>query len=194
MRDHLVSATARLIAEQRAAGLTVRQIAEEAGVAAGALYNHFDDKDDLLAHGLLAHIDTVERSLARPPAAGDLTLAENLAAYLRYLVDLHEQILPAFAGLFAQPAAIARFHAFPASEKGGDLHQHVDAHLRGERDLGRLGPTVDTGAAASLLIGACYELVLPRLFGGVGAPVADGGRHLRAVVGVLLDGMTGQPG
>jgi AcrR family transcriptional regulator len=164
LRDHLVRVTEQLIAEQRAEGLTVRRIAQKANVASGVLYNYFADKEDLLAQGLLAHITTVERTLARPPSPGEGALEDNLVAYLRYLLDLHEQILPAFAGLLTQPKVLARFHALPAADKGGNLRQHMAAHLRAEQQIGRLGADVDPDAGATLLVGACYELVLPRLF------------------------------
>jgi AcrR family transcriptional regulator len=164
LRDHLVRVTQRLIAGQRTEGLTVRRIAQEARVASGVLYNYFTDKEDLLAQGLLAHIAAVERTLNPPPRPGQDSLEANLAAYLRYLLDLHEQILPAFAGLLTQPKVLARFNALPAAEKGGNLHQHLTAHLRAEQHLGRLAPQLDPDAAATLIVGACYELVLPRLF------------------------------
>ncbi|OLT03150.1 hypothetical protein BJF90_26975 [Pseudonocardia sp. CNS-004] len=164
LRDHLVTVTERLIAERRTDGLTVRGIAREARVASGVLYNYFADKEDLLAQGLLAHITTVEQTLSGPPGPGEGSLETNLVGYLRYLLELHERILPAFAGLLPQPKVLARFNAMPAAEKGGDLHQHLAAHLRGEQRMGRLGPQVDADAAATLLIGACYDLVLPRLF------------------------------
>jgi AcrR family transcriptional regulator len=164
LRDHLVRVSERLIAEQRPEGLTVRRIAQEARVASGVLYNYFADKEDLLAQGLLAHINTVERTLTGPPGPGEGPLEDNLVAHLRYLLDLHERILPAFAALLTQPKVLARFNALPAAEKGGDLRQHLGAHLRAEQLIGRLGPHVDTDAAATLLVGACYQLVLPRLF------------------------------
>jgi AcrR family transcriptional regulator len=164
LRDHLVRVTERLIAERRTEGLTVRGIAGEARVASGVLYNYFADKEELLAQGLLAHINTVGRTLGGPPGPGEGALEANLVAYLRYLLDLHERIIPAFAGLLTQPKVLARFNALPAAEKGGDLHQHLAAHLRTEQQIGRLGAHVDTDAAATLLVGSCYELVLPGLF------------------------------
>lgn len=164
LREHLLRVTERLIAEQRTEGLTVRRIAQEARVASGVLYNYFTDKEDLLAQGLLAHITTVARTLTPPPDPGEGSLEANLVAYLQYLLDLHERILPAFAGLLTQPKVVARFNALPAEDKGGNLRQHLAAHLHAEQQIGRLAPHVDTNAAATLLVGACYELVLPRLF------------------------------
>ncbi len=64
LRDYLIATAARLIDERGSAGLAVRDIAREAQVADGVLYNYFEDKEDLLAHALLAHVGTVMHAAA----------------------------------------------------------------------------------------------------------------------------------
>ncbi|MFG1675885.1 TetR family transcriptional regulator [Micromonospora sp. NPDC049282] len=44
LREHLIAAAARLLDRRGPAGLTVRDVAREAGVADGVVYNHFADK------------------------------------------------------------------------------------------------------------------------------------------------------
>src|SRR5262249_56708222 len=56
LRDHLIATAARLIDQRGSTGLAVRDIAREARVADGVLYNYFEDKEDLLAHALLTHV------------------------------------------------------------------------------------------------------------------------------------------
>ena len=46
-RQEIVAATVRLVARQGVTGASIRQIASEAGVTEGALYRHFENKDDL---------------------------------------------------------------------------------------------------------------------------------------------------
>jgi AcrR family transcriptional regulator len=46
-RDEIVAATVRLVSRQGVSGASIRQIATEAGVTEGALYRHFESKDDL---------------------------------------------------------------------------------------------------------------------------------------------------
>src|SRR5439155_17654513 len=78
LRDYLIETAARLIDQRGSAGLAVRDIAREAKVADGVLYNYFEDKEDLLVHALLAHGGNVMGSgpgLLAPPAGG--TVAEN---------------------------------------------------------------------------------------------------------------------
>ena len=48
LRRHLIDVTQRLLAAHGSAGLTTREIAREAQVADGLLYNHFAGKGDLV--------------------------------------------------------------------------------------------------------------------------------------------------
>jgi len=168
---HLVAAAERLIASQGAAGLTVRAIAREARVADGVLYNHFADKEELLALALHAHVRSVERGLpALPAEAGSGAVEDNLRAYVAYGMALHVAILPAFAGLLAQPKVLSRFAelADPVAH-GPGLRAALAAYLRAEQALGRLSAAADPDAAATMIVGACHELVLPHLLHGTPA-------------------------
>ncbi|MGI5204535.1 TetR/AcrR family transcriptional regulator [Spirillospora sp. CA-108201] len=166
LRDHLIATAERMIAERGTAGLTVRAIAREAGVADGVLYNHFADKEELLAHALRAHAESVARPLGELPEPGAGTVEQNLRAYVAHGLALHDGLLPALTGLVAQPAVLARFAAL--SGGGGTWNERLASYLRGERDLGRLAPDARVEAAASLIVGACHEPVLSLLFQGRG--------------------------
>src|SRR6185312_10916582 len=83
LRDHLIATVARLLTERGSAGLTVRDIAREAQVADGVLYNHFADKEELIALGLGVYLHRVmgETMAALPQRAGEGTVPDNLRAY-----------------------------------------------------------------------------------------------------------------
>jgi AcrR family transcriptional regulator len=166
LRDHLIATAERMMAERGAAGLTVRAIAREAGVADGVLYNHFSDKEELLAHALRAHAEAVARPLPPLPEPGTGTVEENLRAYVEHGLVLHNGLLPAVAGLVAQPDVLARFAELSGGK--GDWNARLTAYLRGERDLGRLAPDARVEAATSMIVGACHEPVLSVLFQGRG--------------------------
>jgi AcrR family transcriptional regulator len=127
LRDYLIETAARMIDQRGSAGLAVRDIAREAKVADGVLYNYFEDKEDLLVHALLAHVGNVMASapgLLPPPGEG--TVAENLRVFIDGGIANLLRVTPAFAGLLSQPKVLTRFHAMvggdaafdPAAEDG----------------------------------------------------------------------------
>src|SRR5690606_27948177 len=126
LREHLVATAERMISERGTAGLTVRAIAREAGVADGVLYNHFADKEELLAHALRARLEAVEKTLPPLPEAGDATVQANLRVYVEHGMALHRGLLPALAGLLATPEVLTRFASLSG---GGDWRDRLAAYL-----------------------------------------------------------------
>ena len=207
LRDYLIATAARLIDQRGSAGLAVRDIAREAQVADGVLYNYFEDKEDLLVHALLAHVGNVMDSapqLLPPPGEG--TVAENLRAFIDGGIATLLRVTPAFAGLIAQPKVLARFHAMvggdpafdPASADGGHtaredgrgLPDLLTAYLRGEQRLGRVRVGVDIDAAAALIVGAMHGQILPRvLFTPPGSPVTIPPGLGARLADIVLDGI-----
>ncbi|WKX71423.1 TetR/AcrR family transcriptional regulator [Streptomyces sp. XD-27] len=189
LRHHLIATAERLIAERGGLGLTVRAIAREAGVADGVLYNHFADKEELLAHALRAHVRTVEAGLGGLPEPGSGTVEANLRAHIGYGLALHRGILPAFAGLLAHPKVLAGFAGL--AEPGGDWRDRLTGYLRAERDLGRLAPGARVESAAAMIVGVCHETVLSLLFQGAGTPTAPplGPEAVDDLVTAVLDGI-----
>jgi len=195
LRDHLIATAARLIDQRGSADLAVRDIAREAKVADGVLYNYFQDKEDLLAHALLAHVGHVMTSgqqLLPPPGAG--TVAENLRLFIDGGIALLQRVTPAFAGLLSQRKVLLRFHAmvggdaaFEPTAGGGNersaepqgsgesprgLPDLLTTYLHAEQRLGRVDAGADIDAAASLIVGAIHGQILPRiLFNPPGTPI-----------------------
>ncbi len=196
LREHLIATAERLIAEQGTAGLTVRAIAREARVADGVLYNHFADKEELLALALHAHVRSVERRLGEPPGrAGEGSVEANLRAYAAYGVALHIAILPAFAGLLHQPRVLIRFGELTNPTAGGrGLRADLADYLRAELLLGRLSPDASPEAAATMIIGACHELVLlPLLSGTVLTPDQVPPDFTDSLITTILTGLDPEP-
>src|SRR6266436_9106097 len=97
LREHLIATAARLIDERGSADLAVRDIAREAQVADGALYNYFEDKEDLLVHALLAHVGKVMASAPRLlPPPGEGTVVENLRVFIDGGIANLLRVTPAF--------------------------------------------------------------------------------------------------
>ena len=146
LRGYLIATAARLIDERGSAGLGVREIAREAQVADGVLYNYFEDKEDLLAHALLAHVGAVMHAEApRMPPAGTGSVAGNLAMFIDSGMASLVRVAPAFAGLVSQPKVLIRFHAMV----GGDPAFVGDAADEGDPVPGDGKRERGTGADAT---------------------------------------------
>jgi AcrR family transcriptional regulator len=185
LRDHLIATAARLLAERGGGGggLAVRDIAREAQVADGVLYNYFEDKEDLLAQALLAHVGAVMNAAPTFATAGIGELVDNLTAFIDGGLAVLGRVLPAFAGLLSQPGVLRRFHAMvggdraftgepgdqprDAPEPGGDgLPAILRTYLRSEQHLARVHPSADIDATCTLVVGAIHGLILPPLLLG----------------------------
>jgi AcrR family transcriptional regulator len=185
LREHLIAAAARLIDQRGTAGLSVRDIAREARVADGVLYNYFADKEDLLAQALLAHVGAVMGSAPQLlPPAGTGTVAGNLQVFFEQGVAVLSRVTPAFAGLLSQPKVLTRFHGMVGGDAafsgaptgdagqrvgggtvgdGGSFGELLSNYLRGEQEVGRIDGAADTDAVTILLVGAIHGQVLPRM-------------------------------
>jgi AcrR family transcriptional regulator len=188
LRGHLIATAARLIDQRGTAGLAVRDIAREAKVADGALYNYFEDKEDLLAHALLAHVGAVMNDTPRLPPAGTGTVAENLRMFIEHAFEVLKRVTPAFAGLMSQPKVLTRFHAMIGGDaafgNAPDDHHETDGgpaglpeiitdYLRAEQQHGRIDPSADVDAAAMVIVGVIHGQVLPRvLFNPTGSEIS----------------------
>jgi hypothetical protein len=131
----------------------------------------------------------VEQRVGRPAADG--TLAENLHAFVTHALAVHAAFLPAFAGLVGQPEVFARFEALPnPTADGRGLHAALADYLRVEQDQGRVGADTDPDAVATLVIGACHELLLPRLYRGTTTPAEVPPGYVEKLVATVLNGIT----
>jgi AcrR family transcriptional regulator len=164
LRDHLITVAAQLIDERGSSGLTVRDIANAAHVAGGALYNHFEDKEELLAHALATHVMTVMHSMHTLPKPGESSVDENLRAFVRTGLAVLSRVIPAFVGFFDHRGVIKQAMAINGgpSEAGG-IPAQLSSYLRSEQQLGRISLDANPDSAAALIVGACHDLVLPRM-------------------------------
>ena len=90
--ERILDAAARIFHEQGYAGATTNDIADEAGLSIGSLYQYFPNKDALLAALTKRHITTTTSSLADmigklPEDSGFDVI---LRAVVRFLVEQHD--------------------------------------------------------------------------------------------------------
>lgn len=80
LRADVLAAAGRLIAESGVEHLTMRRLAERAGVAVATLYNQFGDRDGVLVAFVDQALDDLERRLDAHPALGPIAATRGLFA------------------------------------------------------------------------------------------------------------------
>ena len=108
------AAALKLFARHGYAAVSMRQIAAEVGVQAGALYLYTPDKQSLLAELMADHMETVLAALAQEPMPADPV--GRLDAFARFHVRFHlerpEAVFVAYMELRnLEPARFARIEA-----------------------------------------------------------------------------------
>jgi len=144
-RNRIVEAALGLMAERGFAGVTMKAVAETAGIARQTLYNHFPDVDSIVAEAIEAHqvenlqalrgvLATIESPVARlehlvrqaaasavhhHPAAG---IQHGLSAEMQTTLDRHDaELLSIIEGTLQAGIESDEFRA--------DLDVSRDAHL-----------------------------------------------------------------
>ncbi len=77
-RRDVIDAAGQLIAEGGVEGLTMRKLAERAGVAVATLYNQFGDRDGVLVAFVSFGLDQLELELDAQPDAGPIDTTREL--------------------------------------------------------------------------------------------------------------------
>ena len=191
LREHLVEAVDEFLEHESIHGLTTRTIAHHAGVADGALYNHFDDKAELVVAALVRRFGRlVARLEASVPTAGKGSVTANVQGFARSLVHLNAEAIGTGAGLLADPALLHRFWAEIHREPFGieRLRRPLADYLDAERAQGRIVDDADVDALVTLVFGAC---VLGGLSEHLGAHAHQpaGHAHLDAAIETALRGI-----
>jgi AcrR family transcriptional regulator len=186
LRGHLIDTAERLLSERQVTSITARDLAREAGVSDGVLYNYFADKSELLLTALLRRFDQLLDDLeAHLPAPGSGSVETSVLACAEALLRFDVEGFPMLAKLLGDPPLLHRFlvetHRRPVHTKR--VRTPIVDYFAGERRRGRIA-NVDPEAAADLLIGSIAQLALTTVTGG--RPPA---RRLPAIVDTLVRGL-----
>jgi len=189
----IAEAGLRLFCARGYLNVTVDDIAREAGVTKGAVYHHFDGKEDLLAVALERHFRrTFERGGATRPAAAGETTRQRVEALLWAGWQFWHSA--EFQGLFrlvlgeagdAVPAVRERFLA-EGPHRGWETLGNL---VREGQQRGEFRPSVDADAAAKLVAcGLVLQIVLKGMAGSKKrASRAEFERELEHVMRMIAD-------
>ncbi len=156
-REEIVAAAAKVMREQGYAHATTKVIAQTAGYSEAMLYKHFRDKTDLFLSVLSDELPALGRTLAELTAdPGQAPLRDNLVRVARLGLAFYTDSFPIAISMFSS-RELLRSHR---DRVGGGPRiplKGVEGYLRAEQVLGRIKAETDVEAAASLLLGACFQ-------------------------------------
>jgi AcrR family transcriptional regulator len=159
-RDRIIDAAEQAIHEYGLAGATTKRIASQAGCSEALLYKHFPGKEALLLAVLLERLPALAPALAAlRERVGQGDLADNLTEFALAAVDFYGRAAGIASGVMSDPSLLSGFRSMLAKAGTGPqvpIEALAEA-LRAEQRLGRLDGAIDAGAAASLLMGACFH-------------------------------------
>src|SRR5258708_12820836 len=135
-RQKILNGAEKLLLLKGLARVTTKEIARETGLSEGALYRHFDHKEEiffaLLAKNQPALHDTFQ---AHQPGTG--TLNENLAAIAQATIRYYEQLIPIGASFLADKELLTQFREtiLPLNMGPQNVFQRVDAYIKHAHQL-----------------------------------------------------------
>ncbi|MGH3734909.1 MAG: TetR/AcrR family transcriptional regulator [Micromonosporaceae bacterium] len=159
-RVRILDAAAGVMRERGIGRTTTKEIARAVGLSEAALYKHFPDKTELLMCVLRErNPQFIEYVAQLPGKVGADPVAQTLTELARHAVRFYVAGMPMIAALYAEPDLLARQRAeLRAAGLGPHLaNRGVADYLAAEQRLGRIAAGTDPYAAASLLVGACFQ-------------------------------------
>jgi AcrR family transcriptional regulator len=198
-RDRILDAAAHVMRTRGFARTTTKEIARAAGYSEATLYKHFQDKTDLFLAVLKERLPSLGSTLSAlsagidadaDTAAGE-TLASRLTATARGAIAFYEASFPISASVFSEPELLTAHHAAVTRQGAGPQYpvEALARYLRLEQGRDRIRPGADCDAAASLLLGSCFQYAFLRCFAQLPPDPDAAQAHATAIVTTLLAGL-----
>ncbi|MFC3454272.1 TetR/AcrR family transcriptional regulator [Amycolatopsis speibonae] len=185
-RQQIAAAVRRIAAERGLEGVSLNEVAAEAGISKGFVQHYFASRDDMLRHAATTLRGGIEERIAAARPDGEPGVRDLLVALLPLDDAARDDALVANAFLvraLKDPEIAGHFRT-----GHGQLRDVVAAMLAASRDDGDLVATVDPPAEAVLLLA---------LVSGLGDAVLLGyqtGEEAIALVDLHLSRITAAPG
>ncbi len=175
MGERIVAAALRVMAKRGATNATTREIAREAGVSEGSLYNHFQNKTELFG-AAFGSVSTGIRAAMQEllGAVGEHTVEDNLARFASAAVRFYGDLLPMAGSVLGDPEVLAWLQL--TGRAGGPAMGQVGLlrYLGLEQERGRLRQDAQLPFIAAGLLGACQHRAFAALLGGESSPAVPG--------------------
>lgn len=168
-RERIVEAAERVMRSKGLARSTTKEIAREAGYSEGAIYKHFESKEELFICVLTERLPPfVEMVQELPGRVGEEDLGDVLGEVGSAALAFYGESFPMSASIFSEPGLLAK-HREEIRKRGAGpqkANEALSAYLEGERNLGRVREDADPESAAAMLLGACFQRAFFKSFFG----------------------------
>jgi AcrR family transcriptional regulator len=156
------------------ARVTTKEIAQETGLSEGALYRHFEHKEEvffaIIAQRLPDFLSAFETHL---PGTADIQ--SNLTAIALAAMDYFAELIPMSASFLADTELLAQYRqkmsqvaAEPIAGGPQKIEDLLATYLDEEKQLGRIQSRIGSREMAILLSGACFQYTyLSQLMGNL---------------------------
>jgi AcrR family transcriptional regulator len=123
--------------------------------------------------------------------AASESLASRLTATARGAIAFYEASFPISASVFSDPELLSAHRAAVTGRGGGPQYplEALARYLRLEQGRGRIRSGADCDAAASLLLGCCFQYAFLRCFAQLPPDPDAAQAHATAIVTTLLAGL-----
>jgi AcrR family transcriptional regulator len=161
VRTEILAAAEQIAIEHGFGGVTTKEVARVAGCSQGSIYNHFQDRTDLLAQVVANRMLSVTAEL-RSSGLGSADGGMNLRALVRAVAGAYEQLIALSTSLVADPEVRLRFQAV-LEDRGtapDSISDAVTVLISASQTAELIRTDVDAEMVALLVTGPCHQAAL----------------------------------
>jgi len=185
-KREILAAAARVFAEQGYANTTIREIAYQADLAEGTLYNYFGSKREILL-GIVNDTDALMETVLL--GGEGLEDREAFVQVVERGLDISEEQIPFLRTLFSEAWVDDEILQDFVDSQLERIYRRLTTYITDRIEAG-VFRDVDPALAAQLILGMFGSLILPALRGVASLPAPRGRRALaEQLVDLLLKGI-----
>ncbi len=190
----IIEAAAKVFARRGFAGTLMAEIAIEAGIGKGTLYEYFDSKEDLFFTVFEWFVQATEAEAKVSISALGGSASERLDALSDSLMSSWAQMADMYSlvmEFWSASASSQMRERFKQAFKNGysDFRQIVSTLIRDGIERGEFQPQVDIDSVAAALVGTWDALLLQAWFDDDFNPLTAA----RGFMTVVINGLTAEP-
>lgn len=162
-RQKILNATESLIQLKGLSRVTTKEIARETGLSEGALYRHFEHKEDVFFAIIARHLPTLLGSFEMH-LPGTADVQTNLKTILLAATDYFGKLIPMSASFLADTELLAQYRKKMSQIAEGPIaggpqkiEELLATYIDEEKQLGRIQAQIASREIAILLLGACFQ-------------------------------------